>query len=540
MGGADDTNEPEHGRSLIRDAHDNIYICGYTVSSTNTSTPGAYQVNARAAGEAFLVKFNQDGQKIWGTYFGGGGKDRAHTLCFDSLGHVYFAGTTKSKKFIAVNGFQTVYGGNEDAFIAKFDTSGNFYWSTYYGGSKGDRGRGVRCDGAGYLYFDGWTNSINANAISTSNGFQPGFGGIQDGFIVKFTPAGNRVWGTYFGGTQTEILYGMTIDPLANIYVCGSTASNTNIASPDALQPVRGGLRDAMMAKFDSSGHRIWSTYFGGTGDDDSYDIERDGAGMIYLDLDTKGPLPVSQNAYQTIVRGQEDLAVFEFNFNPCADSNEPNESFLSPHIITDPITPSGVTINGAISTANDRDWFSIHVSNISSIIITLTGLTKNYDLNVFNSSNVLIASSANTGTQDEGILLVNDSGTFKIQIAHDTLNFDLSNCYALHIAIDTTGGNKSEPNLMETISTPANQHLKIYPNPSSGLITAEFESSRENEITITAFDAIGRVVFSQAMRAAEGINTYSLNLSRLNAGLYILQVKGSDVRSVMKFTIGK
>src|SRR5437660_5965773 len=106
----------------------------------------------------------------------------------------------------------------------------------------------------------------------------------------------------------------MTIDAGANLYMCGITASPSGITSIDAFQLSKGGGQDALVAMFDSSGNRIWSTYFGGTGKDNSYDIERDSSGLIYLALDTYGPLPVSQDAHQTVVRGKDDLAVFEFN----------------------------------------------------------------------------------------------------------------------------------------------------------------------------------------------------------------------------------
>ncbi len=324
----------------------------------------------------------------------------------------------------------------------------------------------------------------------------------------------------------------MAIDAQANIYVNGNSTSTSGVASPDAFQPNIGGGQDATMAKFDSAGHRIWSTYFGGTGLDDSYDMEVDSAGKVYLDLDTFGPLPVTSGSYQTIVRGQDDLAVFEFDFTPCTDANEPNESYQSPHVIADSITASGTTINGAISSATDQDWFSIHLNTISSVTITLTGLTKNYDLTIFDSTQAVIATSTNTGTSDEGTTLSNVSGTFKIQIVHDSLNYDQFNCYSLHIS--------TAQRLSETIPGVTDQHLKIYPNPSTGLITATLESSRENDMTILVFDAIGRIVFSQAEHATEGVNTFSLNLSELNAGMYVLQVQGGDVRDVTKFTIEK
>lgn len=551
MGGADDTNEVEHGRNLVMDASDNIYVCGYVTSSTNIATPGTYQPVYKGKGDAFLVKFNKDGNKIWGTYFSGTKKDRSHAICLDLFGHVFFTGTVQSSKLFISGGFQTHFGGSTDAFIAKFDTSGHHIWSSYYGGAGGDRGRGVKCDGSGCVYFEGWTNSVETNVMSSSNGFQPAFGGEHDGFIVKFSPTGRRIWGTYIGGPKDENVYGMAIDPQANIYINGNSSSPSGLATPDALQPVFAGIQDAIIAKIDSAGHRIWATYFGGIGIDDSYDIDRDSSGMIYLDLDSYGPLPTSTGAYQANVRGQDDLAVFEFDFTPpppplCPDNYEPNESFLSPHIITDSLTVEGLTLNGAISTGIDQDWFAIHLNAAdtnatdTTVTITLSGLTQNYDLTVFDSSNVIIASSANTGTADEMITLSLDSGTIIIQIVHDSLSFDPYNCYTLHIALDTTADDSTGEKLSETLSASGDHYLKIYPNPSSGLVTAAFESSQKSDVMVTVFDAIGRIVFSRPLQATEGINTFSLNLSDLNGGIYILQVTGGYVRGVVKFTIEK
>ncbi len=196
MGGLEGNgNEVENGRSLTMDASDNIYVDGYVTSSTNISTPGTYQQNYRGGGDAFLVKFNKDGGKIWGTYFSGTAKDRAHALSLDAFGHVYIVGTAQSKKNFITLGFQTVFGGSTDGFIAKFDTSGHYFWSSYCGGAGGDHCRGVKCDGAGNIYFDGWVGITPNNPISTPNSFQPVSGGQLDGFLIKLNPAGGRIWG---------------------------------------------------------------------------------------------------------------------------------------------------------------------------------------------------------------------------------------------------------------------------------------------------------------------------------------------------------
>ena len=287
------------------------------------------------------------------------------------------------------------------------------------------------------------------------------------------------------------------------------------------------------MASFDSSGHRIWSTYFGGAGTDNSYDLKRDTSGNIYLVTDTYGPLPVSQNAYQTIIRGNDDLSIFEFNYAPCSDANETNDSFQHPHLLTDTISLTGITITGAISGPHDQDWFKIHLRSVdSSVTITLSNLRVNYDLKVTDPNNQIIASSANTGTANETVTLHHDTGYVFINILHDTLNFTKFTCYSLQIA---TSSNLRIDN--ETLPV---KDVRIYPNPSPGFLSAEIECKQDEDLILTIYDGVGRTMYSRQVHAATGNNTFPLNLSNLNTGLYFLELKGSNTHSVVKVAIEK
>ena len=56
-------------------------------------------------------------------------------------------GSTQSSGW-AVGGFDTSYnGGEDDAFIAKINANGTLAWSSYLGGTDGDRGTGIAIDG---------------------------------------------------------------------------------------------------------------------------------------------------------------------------------------------------------------------------------------------------------------------------------------------------------------------------------------------------------------------------------------------------------
>ena len=113
------------------------------------------------------------------------------------------------------------------------------------------------------LIVGGGTNS--SNNIATSGAYLINIQGGQDAFVAKFTPSGSLIWATYFGGPAWEGLSSVGNDHDNNIFLCGNTSSSSNIATPGAYQTILSGFQDAYIAKFNSGGQRIWSTYFGGT-----------------------------------------------------------------------------------------------------------------------------------------------------------------------------------------------------------------------------------------------------------------------------------
>src|SRR4030095_7215336 len=94
----------------------------------------------------------------------------------------------------------------QDVFIAKWDTDGNFYWCSYYGGEQEEHDRGLEIDHDGNAYISGWTNS--ETGIATPGAFQENWYeaynndsiGTADGFLAKFKPDGSLEWATYYGG----------------------------------------------------------------------------------------------------------------------------------------------------------------------------------------------------------------------------------------------------------------------------------------------------------------------------------------------------
>ena len=111
-----------------------LYITGYTYSS-NFPTLNPYQTDQWST-DAFVTKLNSTGSAlIYSTYLGGSSGDRGYGIAIDSTGNAYITGYTSSSNFPTLNPYQT-YQGSTDAFVSKLDSTGSaLIYSTYLGGS---------------------------------------------------------------------------------------------------------------------------------------------------------------------------------------------------------------------------------------------------------------------------------------------------------------------------------------------------------------------------------------------------------------------
>ncbi len=250
--------------------------------------------------------------RLWGTYYGGTGNEGPGGCATDLSGNVYLAGnsTTSTSGVIATSGsHQVSFAGSSDAFLVKFNTNGVRQWATYYGGAGADAGYNCTVDKLGNVYMVGTTSSSVGTAIATPGAHQAAYGGSGsfDGFLVKFTSAGIRVWGTYYGGTSDDYCYKCVIDKAGNICVAGKSSSSANISTPGSHQPVLGGGTDGFLVKFNSAGVRQWGTYYGGAGaSEEINDCDVDTAGNVYI-VATPG-------SYQSILGGGYDGFLVKFN----------------------------------------------------------------------------------------------------------------------------------------------------------------------------------------------------------------------------------
>jgi uncharacterized protein YjdB len=264
------------------------YAAGKAVSSRfvlNNDASVGFAVAPFAAGATLVI----DPSVSWATYFGGtlaeGGT--AGTCVTDASGNVYITGQSQSTSGIATSGaYQVVAGGSADAYLAKFDATGAILWATYYGGTGSETIQGSTSDASGNIYISGFTTSAG---IASPTAFQTTFSGTSTSLLAKFSPAGIRLWATYYNeGTIATQGFGCATDGSGNVYLSGiiplSTAGTTGLGTAGTYQPVApGGAADGFLAKFDASGNRLWGTYCGTTATDQIRPVAVDGSGNVYI-----------------------------------------------------------------------------------------------------------------------------------------------------------------------------------------------------------------------------------------------------------------
>lgn len=231
-------------RSVDTDSNSNIFISGDTASEASNpyiATTGTHQPNfSYSSGsyyDSFIGKFDLNGQRIWGTYYGGYQTEYNFSLKVDLEDNIYISGHTRSTELIStINSHQETFGGQADAYLAKFNQTGNLIWGTYYGGQDLEHWEKytIDIDLNNNVFLSGSTWSTNN--ISTPNTYSETINGTEDCFIVKFNKYGNRIWGTYFGGSISEYCKKIALDNSGGIYIMGYAYSTNGITTPGAFQ----------------------------------------------------------------------------------------------------------------------------------------------------------------------------------------------------------------------------------------------------------------------------------------------------------------
>jgi hypothetical protein len=259
---------------LATDSEGSAYAAG--------RTRGALTADGSSGGtDAFVRKFSPTGKEVWTRQFGAAGDDAADGVAIDPSAKVYVAGHTRG----ALPGQVSL--GNDDAYLRAFDTSGAELWTRQFGSDQNDVALTVATDGGGGVFVGGmtmgnlagqpthgyqdafvrkydasgnelWTRQFgspvstdvyglsadlagNVHVVGEVSGplpDQPSVGS-QDAYVAVFAGDGTERWSYQFGSGKATSATGVAIDSAGSVYVTGAEygalPGATSASSSDAF-----------------------------------------------------------------------------------------------------------------------------------------------------------------------------------------------------------------------------------------------------------------------------------------------------------------
>lgn len=284
-------NHNDDLRSIETDSEGNAIYVGITSSSDFPvldgggfyQSTGGYQGQSSTTLDCFIIKFNNNGVRLWATYYGGERTEIAYDVAIDKNDNIFFVGRTQSENFPTFDAgtyFLPYYPSNngihwEDCFIVKLSSSSDLLWATCFGGSNDDRPYAVTIDLNDNVYVGGRTKSgdfLFKQKVGAYNQLTTCAITNTDGFIVQFSNQGDYLWGTPVGGTYSNSVGDLDTDSYGNLFVLGRTRSINFplVDNSTYFQPNIGGNNssynenDLTIMKFNVMGELKWSTYYGG------------------------------------------------------------------------------------------------------------------------------------------------------------------------------------------------------------------------------------------------------------------------------------
>jgi hypothetical protein len=483
----------EYSYALNYNASGFLYSTGQFYATTDFNPgPGTFNLTPVGQCDLFVLKLDLNGSFQWAQQIGGPSWDSGGDIESDIDGNIYMTGyfyaTTDFNPDPANNYYMTA-NGNDDIFLYKANSNGNFLWAEHVGGTGWDYGLDLALDASGDIYtigcFQG-TADFNPDGDDT---FEMTASGDYSMAVLKLNPSGGDYCPVPSGLAATNIsptaadLSWSEVTDVTGYYVRFreiSTPDWTLIADPVAGKTMTiNGLTEATnyesQVKTDCQSNYSYSGEFA-----------------------TSSP--------------------------GCTDVYEPNESSASAAII-----PVNTDIFALISTASDVDWFTFSTTvSAKNVQITLTNLPADYNVKLYKSNGALIGSSAKTGVADEMITYnTTKTGTYNIYVYGYAGAFDPGNCYTLRAGVSSTSFKLA---LAENFE--AEEELSVYPNPSGSTFNFRLETTSKELVTIQLYDFSGRLVSQYNGLSPDNIITIGENLEN---GIYLAVVTQGALRKFVR-----
>lgn len=524
---------------------------------------------------------NSHGQIFqWAKHMGSTGWEGGTAIATDDNGNVYgtgyFRGTVDFDPGTGV--FNLTAGGTQDAFISKWDASGNFTWAKQIGAAGWEESHAITLDDSGNIYITGFfLGTADFDPAATTFNLTSGPGG--DAFICKLDPSGNFVWAKRIRGTQAVTSYGIAVDDSGNVYTTGFFDGTADFnPGPATFNLTVVGYSDIFVSKLDAAGNFAWVKRLGGTDGEVGYSIALDSSGNIYTTGTFFGTVdfdPGSGTYNLSSSPGQQEIYISKLDAsgNFAWARQMGGETGYS----------IAVDNTGSVYATGYYGWADIEITKLDpSGNITWAkqiGASMGYSLAVDASCNVYTTgifygtrdfdpgpgtfNMTSIGSSDSYISKLDSSGNFiwAVQLGgtnevhtrglgvdgnghvYTTGSFDGTGDFdpaATTFNLTSTGSydiflHKLAPGEVGLPENSFTDAFKIYPNPTDGNLVIEFEKAHES-LTLVLRTITGQVIDT---KFATNSNRVEMQINAAS-GVYILEVSDQNDRKVVARIVKK
>jgi hypothetical protein len=267
----------------------NVYVTGDFWQSVDFDPgPGIDERYCGDNGACYVVKYDSAGNYKWVATWGNGNNYiEANSIAIDSTGAVYIAGTFAGNVEFGPGTLLSSVNASYDAFVIKFDDSGNFQWAHSWGGNRVDQGYDIAVDENDGVYVGGpFRDTVD---------FDPGpavdeitCAGWWDCYLIRFGSDGTYQYVRTWGGIEEDRVWEIATDHNGGVYATGVFRDTVDFdPGPSSdMHSTTGGRNDgdAFISRFDLDGNFKWAVTWGDDGLQSIRTIAADSTGCYVAD----------------------------------------------------------------------------------------------------------------------------------------------------------------------------------------------------------------------------------------------------------------
>ena len=456
------------------------------------------------------MKFDANGVRQWGTYYGGLGDDRGYSCCTDVSGNVYISGYTESATgtVIATSGsHQSNFGGTSaNAFLAKFDANGMRQWGTYYGGLGHNFASSCIIDALGNIFMSGFTSCSTGTVIASSGSHQSIFGGgspSSDAFLVKLTDCTAlfptaAVSNTLCSGATLNFTASITSSATPTYAWTGPNSFTSSIQNPVITGANAQNIGTYTLTVNNSGCVEITTTEVTAIYTTPTINVN---SGAICIG-DTFTIIPTGASTY-TIQGGNN---------------------------VVNPISNSSYTVLG-ISTQGCLSNMATSTVNVNKLPIMVSGTSNSIICGpLFQDSATLTASGATSYTWSNGSNASSIVVSPSLTTTYSITGTDANGCSNTAFITQSVSACTSLSKITATSNL-----LIIYPNPANDLLNIITSVNPDELVSIQIINNLGQVLYQSEIHGNES----NIPVNQLANGIYYVQLINTSHQTItQKFII--